>query len=58
MSVSTFRRFNNHGCWSEMLHIEYNLYEMVNKESNRELKIKSALEMLYESWGKDFMEIY
>jgi hypothetical protein len=31
---------------------------MVNKESNRELKIKSALEMLYESWGKDFMEIY
>jgi hypothetical protein len=32
-----------------MLYIELNLYEEANKESNRELKIKSLLEMLLES---------
>jgi hypothetical protein len=32
--------------WSEMLHRECNLYEKVNKESNREPKINSLLEML------------
>jgi hypothetical protein len=29
-----------------MLHIEYNFYEKVNRESNREQKMKSLLEML------------
>jgi hypothetical protein len=29
-----------------MLYIEFNIYKETNKESNRELKIKSLLEML------------
>jgi hypothetical protein len=29
-----------------MLYIEFNIYGKTNKESNRELKIKSLLEML------------
>jgi hypothetical protein len=29
-----------------MLYIEFNLYGKINKESNRESKIKSLLEML------------
>jgi hypothetical protein len=29
-----------------MLHIEYNTYEKINKESNRESKMKILLEML------------
>jgi hypothetical protein len=29
-----------------MLYIEFNIYRETNKESNRELKIKSFLEML------------
>jgi hypothetical protein len=31
-----------------MLRIEYNFYEKVNKESNREKKMKSLLKMLLE----------